>query len=254
MAAALSELERDLLTWVLPQARSAYAPYRHAVMTWGVAARSQRGDGHIVLAPPGGPIDLDMPLPQVLAYGVLETSEGSIAVTVRERVAEQLDCDVSSLSGKELPHRFTELRRWSYSDWSPGKPCPMCADGVREVCWTTVAGAAVTLGICQADRRLWVFDSSRELAIPIPVTSFYNELMRVRRIRDPEIALNPDRFYSSLPSYSDAELTEAFVHYNALRPKLGEVAAAQPPTTGGSRMLRFVRNLLGKSQSSSGMS
>ena len=249
MATALSDLERDLLTWVLPGHRPAYAPYRQAVMTWVVAARAARGDGHIVLAPEGGPLDLEMPLPQVLAYGVLETSEGAIAVTVRERVAEQLDCDVSSLSGKELPVRFTELRRWSYSHWNPGNPCPMCGAGVREVRWKTTADSVVTLAICRADRRLWVFDSTRDLAKPVPVTSFYNELMKVRRVRDPEIALSPERFYSSLASYSDAELTEAFFHYNALRPKLAGVAAAQPSQAGGRRMLRLLRNLLGKSQS-----
>ena len=249
MAAALSNLERDLLTWVLPEHRTAYSPYRQAVLTWVVAARAARGDGHIVLAPPGSSVDLEMPLPHVLAYGVLETSLGAVAVTVRERVAEQLDCDISSLSGREIPILFTELRRWSYSEWNPGMPCPQCGAGVREVCWTAASGQAVTLGICQTDRRLWVFDSSRELALPVPVTSFYNELMRVRRIRDPEIALNPDLFYCSLASYSDAQLRAAFFHYNALRPKLADTTAPQPPQAGESRMLRLLRNLLGKSPS-----
>lgn len=249
MAAALSDLEQDLLTWVLPEHRPAYAPYRQAVMTWVVAARAERGDGHIVLAPSGGSVDLEMPLPQVLAYGVLETSGGAVAVTVRERVAEQLDCDISCLSGKEIPVQFTELRRWSYSEWNSGKPCPMCGAEVREIRWTLAAGAAVTLGICRADRRLWVFDSSRDLTLPVPVTSFYNELMKVRRVRDPAIALSPERFYSSLDSYTDAELREAFFHYNALRPKLAHTAAPQPPQAGGSRLMRSLRNLLGKSQS-----
>ena len=249
MVAPLSELERDLLTWVLPEARPVYAPYRQAVMTWSVAARGAQGDGHIVLAPPGLPIDLDLPLPQVLAYGVLETSQGSIAVTVRERVADRLDCDVASLSGRDLPARFTELRRWSYSEWNPGNPCPMCSGHVREVRWMTATGAELVIGICQADRRIWVFDSSRELTIPVPVTSFYNELMRVRRIRDPEIALNPARFYASLPSYSDAELTEAFFRYNALRPKIADGVAPRPSRAGRSQVLRLLRKFLGTSQS-----
>jgi len=252
MSVPLSSWERDLFTWVLPEERSPYIPYRECVLGWVVASRGMRGDGHIVLTPRGNAADLDMPLPQVFAYGVVETVDGIIAVSIRELVTEQLDCDLSLLSGESLPGRGKEIRRWSYSRWNPGHPCPICSGQVREVRLVTPRGVAGVLAVCSRDERLWVFDSVRGIALPVPLTSFYAELMRVQGIRDPLIALAPHRFFSALESYNDDAMIGAFAQYNKLRPKIA-AGDLLPARTGPSRrpsLVRLIRSLVGKSPSS----
>lgn len=213
-------MERDLLTWVLPENRPPYRPYRACIMGWEVASRGRRGDGHLVLTPQGRFPDLDMPLPGVFAYGVVETSQGGIAVTVRERVVEQLDCDLSNLAGGALPDELQETRRWSFSEWSPGSPCPICGAAVRELQLVTDVGMAGVLAVCADDKRIWSFDAARSLVLPVPLTSFYAELMRVQGIREPKVALNPGGFFSSLDDNTDEALAEAFIHYNKIKPKI----------------------------------
>jgi hypothetical protein len=105
-------------------------------------------------------------------------------------------------------------------------------------------GRTVVLAACRIDRRLWVFDPYREVAVLIPLTVFYSELMRVQRIRDPHIVLNPDRFFSSLPSSTDRELTEAFQQYNKVRPKLSAADSFWMPSLPRKSRFQFVRNFL----------
>ena len=246
---SLSTQERDLLLWLLLESRPAYRPYRRCVLDWGVASRGQRGEGHVLLAPANGVVDLEMPLPHVLAYGVVQTSEGDIAVSVRERVSDQLDCDVSILSAGSLPGGHNEIRRWSYSDWSPGLPCPICGKRCRQVPMMTDGATAGVLAVCCEDRRIWVFDSLRQIAIPVPVTRFYTELMRVRNIRSPRIGLEPHRFYSMVPSSTDSELAEAFFHYNKMKQKISSGGLHRPSPRPKDKVRQFVRTLLGKSSS-----
>lgn len=249
MVMPLTTTERDLLIWLLPESRIAYQPYRECVLGWSVVARGQRGEGHLVMAVAGRVADLDMPLPHAVAYGIVQTSAGDIAVTIRERSADQLECDISNLSGGSLPSHFLEKRRWSYSLWSPGMPCPQCGTRAREVrlpAGDTVAGV---LALCRTDRRLWLYDSSRAIALPVPLTSFYAELMRVRGIRDPHVALDPHRLYAMLESYTDGDLAAAFFQYNKLKPKLTVGEVRRPTPARRPSVFRFVRTLLGKSPS-----
>lgn len=249
MSSTLSEVERDLLTWVLPASRVAYAPYRECVAQWVVASRGQRGEGHVVFAPEGKAVDLDAPLPHVFAFGVSQTSAGDIAVTVRELVMEQLDCDISNLAGGSIPARFEEIRRWSFSEWDPGMPCPICSQRVREVRITADDTVSCILVICSADRRLWVFDPVREVALPVPLTRFYAELMRTRGIRDPKVALDPQLFYAMLPSLTDDQLREAFIQYNVLRPRIFIEETRRPGPARGRSILGFVRHVFRKTSS-----
>ncbi|MBE0557240.1 MAG: hypothetical protein IH628_08410 [Proteobacteria bacterium] len=113
---------------------------------------------------------------------------------------------------------------------------------------TTDAGMAGVLAACSTDRRLWVFDSSREIALPVPLTSFYAELMRVQQIRDPKVALDPHRFDPRLSSITDRHLAEAFFQYNKLKPKLAGAGHRFSPPSKKS-ILRFVRYFVEQSPS-----
>lgn len=216
----LTGRERELLLWVLPAERRGYKPIRSLVEEWKVTARGRRGTGNYILSPPEERVDNESPLPQVFAYGVLETDRGEISVTVREPLGNQIEFEIAKLGSGDMGDYFREIRRWTFSTWNPGEGCPICARAVREVGMSTKSGRRMVLAICSLDRRLWVSDEQTQVNHPVPITNFYNELMFQQHIRDPKIALHPERLFSSLNAYQDEALIGAFRSYNMIRTKV----------------------------------
>jgi hypothetical protein len=212
----LDSTERDLLLWVLPGDRPGYAKYRKFIEQWSVAAVGRRGEGNSILAEPGWKVDNESPLPQLFAYGAVERDGGNLTISVRERLGGQIEFEIEGRIFEASP----EIRRWTFSEWAPSLPCPSCRLKVREVSITASADQVLDLVLCSKDRRIWVFDSLSGVNAPIPVTGFYNELMLQTGIKDPGIALEPQRLFDLSRSPSDSDLIKAFSSYNNVRKKV----------------------------------
>ena len=72
-------------------------------------------------------------------------------------------------------------------------------------------------------------DAASGMVHLIPITNFYNELMRVRQVRDPAIALRSRLFWEQFGSPADAELRAAFTAYNRLKHRVEIRTAPVPP-------------------------
>jgi hypothetical protein len=216
----LTAQERNFLLWLLPADRSGYLGYRELIGGWKVVGRGRRGEGNFILAAPGERPDIELPLPQLFALGVVESQQGNISVSLRERVGNQVEFEIVNLHGEGVPDRLQEVRRWTYSTWLPSQPCPACGGSVREVPMVTASGQRISLALCPQDKRLWVYEESSGVNHLIPVTNFYNELMLQKNVRDPSIALDWKRLFTDLGSFADAELLRAFAAYNKLRTKV----------------------------------
>ncbi len=205
--------ERDLLESVLPPDRPGYRRYRDLLETMQVLGEGRRGAGNLVLGHPGTVPDLDSPLAPVVAYGVVETTKDRYTITVRESMGDQVDVEIVSAHGEEIPDHFEEKRRWTYAAWKPGAVSPATGASVREV---KIDERSVFV-IAAEEKRLWLFDGMTGMNHPIPVTNYHNELMLHKRIRDPAIALQSGLLFDQLSSYTDDDLRAAFVLYNAGR-------------------------------------
>ena len=216
----LSPREREWLEWILPSERPGYNAYRQIILGLSVIGEGRRGEGELILGPAGELPDFSMPLPAVLAYGMIETDAGKISVTARELLEGQASIEIVSHASSGIPERFTETRRWMYSNWNAGSPCPQCGKAIRETSMHAPGGKKFVLAICVTDRKIWFFDAETQIVHLIPVTNFHNELMLHKNIRDPKLALDPKRLFTQLGEYTDEDLTYAFLTYNKLRPKV----------------------------------
>ena len=216
----LTTFERETLLWLLPDTRSGYNTYRKYISEWVVVGEGRRGAGNYILAEQGVHPDIESPLPQVFAYGVIEAENAKISATLRELFEDQLEYEIVSLKDDTIPQNLAVRRRWNFSLWSPAQPCPACGSTLREVTIRRESGGDATLAVCAADRRLWIFDALDEVNHLIPVTNFHNALMLHKNIRDPETALAAENFFRHLHTFSDADLGAAFVQYNKLRKKI----------------------------------
>ena len=217
----LTPQERELLLWLLPADRSGYLEYRALIGRWQVVGRGRRGEGTYILAPPGEQPDTEAPLPHLFALGVVETREGDVSISLRERVGNQVEFEIVRLQGEGMPAELKAIRRWTYSTWIPSDACPACGASAREVPMATTGGQRILLAVCARDRRMWVYEEASGVNHPIPVTNFYNELMLQKNIRDPGVALDSRRLFTDLGSYTDVDLLRAFASYNRLHAKVG---------------------------------
>ncbi len=240
----LSDLERTLLLWVLPEHRPGYAGYRKLVEEWVVVGNGRRGEGNVILGAPGLEPDNESPLPQLFAFGSLKLGETELTISVRERLSDQLEFEVSGPIGLDLSQGLKSYRGWTLSEWLPSQPCPACGGDLREVEMKTESGRSLNLAICAKDRRLWVYDAQSAVNHPIPVTSFYNELMLQTKVQDRRELPDSKRLFTGLDTYSDAALTGAFSSYNRLRARivLGEPLVV-PTEVGLSWFKRATRRL-----------
>ena len=207
----LTAFEHETLLWLLPAARPGYNGYRKYISDWVVVGEGRRGSGNYILADKHVRADIESPLPQVFAYGVIEADGARISATLRELFEDQLEYEIVSLNDDTIPQHLTVRRRWNFSLWSPGEICPACGLPVRQVTIRREAGGDATLAVCAADKRLWIFDALDGVNHLIPVTNFHNALMLYKNNRDPKTALAAENFFTHLHTFSDADLGAAFV-------------------------------------------
>jgi len=231
----LYSVEKYFLDWLLPKEISAYNSYQEKLGEYFALAEGRRGKGNLVLGKNENDVaDVTSPLADVFAYGVIETSIGNIACTIREEVGEQIDIEIMNLNRDEVVPEFEEARRWSYSLWNVGNVCPQCLQTPRTISlstnkFTRLGGQAnelmnqLTLAICSTDKRLWIRDEETNIKRIIPVTNFYNELMFYKKIRDAKTAFDSKRLFTELNSFSDEDLIFAFLHYNKIHRKVDNV-------------------------------
>lgn len=241
----LNSLENDLLMWLLPADRPGYNEYRQLLSEWRVIASGRRGEGNYVVGPPDEEVDLETPLPQVLAYGIVETEQTDISVILRERIGNQIEYEIAPLRGELKGSLVEERRRWSFSYWRAGEGCPKCGKTVREVTMASEKGEQYLLAVCSTDKRLWVYDPQTGVNHVIPPTVFFNELMLHKNIRDPHIALDVNNLFSKLASYSDRDLVHAFRTYNQIRTKIPLESAIQLPPLEERSLLKRLREFFG---------
>ena len=229
----LRNKEWDLLESVLPADRPGYKHYRDLISTMMVLGEGRRGAGNLVLGFEHDTADIGSPLAPVVAYGMVETTRDKFSITVREYVGEQIDIEIISTSGDEIPDHFEEKRRWTYSTWTPGTPSPSTGSPVREI----AIDNAITLAIATAEKRIWVYDGRTGMNHLIPITNFYNELMLHKHIRDPKIALRSALFFQDLDTYNDRELRASFIAYNTMKRRVEVQAPETMKEKGGIRAL-----------------
>ena len=70
------------------------------------------------------------------------------------------------------------------------------------------------LAITPKKKVLWLHHISSGFNQLIPVTAFYDELLRTKHIRDANLISHPATFFDRINDFSDAEYIQALLEYN----------------------------------------
>jgi len=207
----LTSIENMLLFSVLPENKSGYNSYRNKINNLVITGSGRFSGGNFVLGKEGTKPDLSFPSSPVFAIGTNVYEEGTIDITIHEELDEEIEFDISARNQDSLPQNFTEIKKWNYSEWNPGDKAPNDNSFVREI---IVVKDEYVLTIAPEHKKIWLHEYKSGINLLVPLTNFYNELMRGSNIKDASVALNPASFFENIDKFNDEQLVLAFFSYN----------------------------------------
>src|SRR5579872_6313543 len=105
-----------------------------------------------------------------------------------------------------IPESSVINDRWCYSYWKPGEPCPATSTAIKQVEVKNISNQVIyTLAISAAKKVLWIHHSLSGFNQLIPVTAFYDELLRAKHIRDAKLISHPATFFDRVNDFTDSE-------------------------------------------------
>lgn len=208
---ALTGKEKYLLFSVLPENKIGYKGYREKIEDLIVIGQGRFSRDNMILGKAGSKPDTDFPSTPVFASGTVICKETEIDVNIHEEIEEEIEFDISTNNSFDPNDDFTEISKWSYSDWVPGLNAPKDNSPVREI---VIMQRKFVLAIAPVHKKIWLHNFSTGVNHLIPLSNFYNQLMMVKDIRNSKIALHPGIFFDHLDEYSDRDFISTLITYN----------------------------------------
>jgi hypothetical protein len=210
----LTAPEKNILLWLLPENLSAYKPYNMFMQSSDVLGEGRWGEGDLILDKKISAIDRTLGMPAVIAFGECEINNVPLSISVHDfNIDDQLEVQFSGIF--PVPESPEIKNKWCYSYWKPGDPCPATGSTVKEIAlYDSTHTARYFLAISPAKKVLWLHHTNSGFNQLIPLTSFYDELLRTKHIRDANLIAHPATFFERINDFSDSEYTKALLEYN----------------------------------------
>lgn len=205
----LTELEKLYIRKLLPSNKPGYKTYSDKLENIFLIGLGRFQQHDYVLGKQDDQPDFSAPAESMLAVGVINTLSHKIELSIHYEFENKIELDFAVSGEGEFKQEI--INYWTYSDWLPGKNSPPDNSRVREI---HLIKNKVVIVIARESKRVWVYEEETGVNHIVPATNFYNEIMRVKNIRDPKIALNPKRLFTHIEELSDEEIAQGFLMYN----------------------------------------
>ncbi|HLG32864.1 MAG TPA: hypothetical protein VI362_07465 [Ignavibacteriaceae bacterium] len=207
----LTVAEKNILFSILPESKYGYKMYRQKINNLLVIGSGRFGGNNYFLGSREAEPDLSIPSSPVFALGIVVSGSDNIDVIVHEEQEEQIEFDITSKSILSFENDLTVDKVKCYSNWNPGEKYLFGNAEVREY---VITPGAYILAVAPELKKIWLHENSTSVNHIIPVTNFFNELMRLKNIRDPKLALSPGIFFENINEYKNDEIRNAFLMYD----------------------------------------
>ncbi len=211
----LSEVEEYWLNSILPEKRPGYKIYSDKIKTLYVIGYGKFPPFNLILGEKEDKPDLTIPPQPLVATGTFHYKFGKVHVSIFEEFENQIEVDFQSegfiyyeISSNEIINKETKF--FTYSNWSPGQKHPFDNTDLRLI----EIDQKITLVISQPNKRLWIYDREFQTNKFIPITNFYQAVLKILKIKDAKIVSDINYFFLNLNKFNDIQLREAFINYN----------------------------------------
>jgi hypothetical protein len=205
----LSKNEIKLLLSILPEQKSGYKIYRDMISTMKVMGKGRFNDGNFYLGSGETKPDLSIASTPVFAVGIVKTNTGSIDVLIHEYEDDLIEVQLSKRISDEEELIIDDAL--SFSEWISGDKSPGSSEAVKEF---EIIKDKFILVIDKTNKKIWLHNYESGVNQIIPVSNYFNELMRLKKIKDENLFRSPSLFFNKLDDYTDEEFKLAFYQYN----------------------------------------
>ncbi len=217
----LTEREIDWIFWMLPENKPGYRDYREMIKKMMVIGYGKFEPDNLILGQPNDKPNEETFFTPVISLGQIEMKNAKIQISIHKEYKNQIQIDIVNLLGDVIPENVYEIKRWSYAHWIPGEVSPATGQSVREVKIFSKTKHNLILVISPSDKKIWLHEIDSGINYIIPVTNFFNELLRQRKeIFDKASGLNPNSIFENINKFSDADINNAFINYSKLFAKV----------------------------------
>jgi len=207
----LTSQEKYLLFSILPEEKPGYKYYREKIDELMVTGYGRFNNNNFILGKENTIPDLSFASTPVFTAGTIITPGDEIDILINEELDDEIEIDLAVKNAESIPDEIKEQGKWSYSEWNPGDKSPGDKEGVREV---VISKNKYVLVFAPSHKKIWLHENESGVNHLIPITNYYNELMRFKRIKDPNEALNPRLMFQKQDDFTDNDLINALVLYN----------------------------------------
>lgn len=205
----LSKNEIKLLYAVLPEGKPGYKKYRDLISSMRVMGKGRFENGNFYIGTGAAKPDLSIPSNPVFAVGIVKTNNGSIDVLIHEYEDDLIEVQLSKRVGDDVEVTIEDVL--SFSEWSPGYKSPDSNEVVKQF---DIIKDKFLLVIDRTNKKIWLHNYESGVNHIIPVSNYFNELMRLKKIKDENLFRSPSLFFSKLDDFTDEEFKLAFYQYN----------------------------------------
>ena len=217
----LTEHEIDWILWMLPESKPGYRAYREMIKEMMVIGYGKFEPDNLILGQPDDKPNEETFFMPIVSLGQIETEKAKIQILIHKPYNNQIQIDIVNLLGDFIPGELREIKRWSYAYWNPGEKSPATGQPVREVKIFSKTEHNLILVIAPFDKKIWLHEITTGINYIIPVTNFFNELLRQRKeLLDRTAPLNTNFIFENISKFSDADINNAFVNYSKLFAKV----------------------------------
>ncbi len=206
--AKLTDSERKILFSLLPENKSGYNNYRSIIDNFFVVAEGRFGNGNLILGELNAVPDLSISSSPIFALGTIVTQEINYYTVIHKIDEGMIEVQIDPYPVAENLDIKSVV---SYSNWRPGMRSPEKNSNVYEY---LIKEDSYLLAICPESKKIWLYEYSSEVNYIIPISNYFNELMRLRKVNDEKTLINPSNFFSEIDRFSELEIKLAFLMYN----------------------------------------
>jgi hypothetical protein len=203
----LNDVELNLLLLLLPENKPGYSKYRKLIRDFYIIGEGRFGEGNYFLGNIDDEIDLEISSSPILTSGVVKTDKAIFEISINEIQDNKIEYSISPYPDENEIYKVESVT--TLSDWLPGKKSPE-GDKVKLF---SIDGMNYLLAIAPNDHKIWLYEKSSGINYPVPVSNFYNELLRLRRETRKEFYQNTNKLFENLDSFSESEIILAFLLY-----------------------------------------
>lgn len=200
--------EKILLFSILPETKTGYAAYRKLIPELFVIGEGRLGGGNFILGNPDDKPDLTISSSPVFAIGTAQTDAAKYDMTIHSISESMIEFQIQPYPVEENIRIKSVV---TYSLWNPGMKNPENNSVVYEY---EIKKYEYLLAIAPEVKKIWLHDYKTGVNHIIPVSNFFNELMRLKNIKDDNQLRKPNNFFENLETYSALDIRLAFLMYN----------------------------------------